>query len=127
MHKSRLSGFIIDCQDAELGPAAQFWGAALGMAVQPLPGDEGRTYTRLIDRNAGLHIEVQTVDHQSRVHLDIETDDIDAEVARLESLGARRVAKVRSWWVMQAPTGHRFCVVSCEGSPGFADSATRWP
>jgi hypothetical protein len=45
------------------------------------------------------------------VHLDIETDDVDAEAARLERLGARRVEKIKTWWVMEAPSGHRFCVV----------------
>lgn len=127
MHKSKLSGFIVDCCTDDLPSAAAFWGSALGMEIRPLPGVEGETYTRLIDRNAGLHIEVQSVRHPSRVHLDIETDNIEAEVARLESLGARRVAQVQSWWVMEAPTGHRFCVVSSEGSPDFAAQATQWP
>ena len=126
MHSSKLAGFIVDCQTTDLGTAAQFWGGALGMAVQSLPGEEGQTYIRLIDPNAFLHVEVQTVTHPSRVHLDIETDDIDAEVARLERLGARRVQKVKTWWVMEAPTGHRFCVVSAHGSPDFASRATRW-
>lgn len=96
------------------------------MAVQSLPGEEGQTYIRLVDPNAFLHVEVQTVSHPSRVHLDIETDDIEAEVARLEGLGARRVQQVKSWWVMEAPTGHRFCVVSAEGSPDFASRARPW-
>ena len=43
--------------------------------------------------------------------IDIETDNIEAEVLRLEKLGARRVAQTKSWWVMEAPSGHRFCVV----------------
>jgi hypothetical protein len=43
-----------------------------------------------------LHIEVQQVQHESRVHLDIETDDIEAEVKRLESLGARRIRQVHT-------------------------------
>ena len=126
MHSSKLAGFIVDCQTTDLGKAAQFWGGALGMAVQSLPGEEGQTYIRLIDPNALLHVEVQTVTHPSRVHLDIETDNIEAEVARLEKLGARRVQKVKTWWVMEAPTGHRFCVVSAHGSPDFASRATRW-
>ena len=58
-----------------------------------------------------LHIEVQKVEHPSRVHLDIEADDIDAEATRLEQLGARRIGFVKRWWVMEAPTGQRFCVV----------------
>jgi hypothetical protein len=72
-----------------------------------------------------MHIEVQAVTHPSRVHLDIETDDIEAEVRRLEALGARRVAQVKTWWVMEAPTGHRFCVVR-NSSPGFAQQARQW-
>ncbi len=127
MHRSRLAGFIIDCQSADLGAAAHFWGAALGMAEKAFAGDEGRTYRGLVDPGGTLNIEVQTVDHASRVHLDIETDDIEAEVARLEALGARRVAQVKHWWVMEAPTGHRFCVVSSRGSPHFAATAHPWP
>ncbi len=60
-----------------------------------------------------LDIEVQRVSHPSRVHLDIETEDIAAEVARLEKLGAKQVGPVKRWVVMEAPTGHRFCVVPC--------------
>jgi len=126
MHKSKLAGFIVDCQTSKLGAAAQFWGGALGMAVQSLPGEEGRKYMQLLDPNAFLHVEVQTVTHPSRVHLDIETDDIEAEVMRLERLGARRVEQVQTWWVMEAPTGHRFCVVSAEGSVDFASRANCW-
>jgi hypothetical protein len=69
---------------------------------------------------------VQRVDHDSRVHLDIETDDIDAEVARLEELGARRVQRTKSWWVMAAPTGQRFCVVA-RSAADFDAVANRWP
>src|SRR5512136_107080 len=111
MHKSKLGGFIIDCKTADLGAAAAFWGAALGMPVRALPGAEGERYVRLEDPFARLHVEVQKVGHPSRVHLDIESDDIDAEVRRLEALGARRVRQVGRWWVLAAPTGQRFCVV----------------
>lgn len=54
---------------------------------------------------------MQKVDHPSRVHFDIESDDVNAEAARLEDLGAKKVAFVKRWWVMEAPTGQRFCVV----------------
>ncbi|HRN61694.1 MAG TPA: VOC family protein, partial [Luteimonas sp.] len=88
------------------------WGAALGLAVTD-PDDGGLgIYDKFEPGPGGLHIEVQKVAHPSRVHLDIETDDIEAEVRRLEALGAKRVQQVRNrWWVMEAPTGHRFCVV----------------
>ncbi|MET0893574.1 MAG: VOC family protein [Pseudoxanthomonas sp.] len=111
-HRSRLAGFIIDCKRGSLASSADFWSQALGLEVQDYDeGGEGR-YAPLGDGPGGLHIEVQKVAHPSRVHLDIETDDIEAEVTRLENLGARRIEFVRErWWVMEAPSGHRFCVV----------------
>ena len=125
MHKSKLAGFIIDCKTDDLPSAATFWGAALGMEVRQLPGAEGEKYVKLEDPNEELHIEVQTVDHPSRVHLDIETDDIEAEVLRLEKLGAKRVAQIETWWVMKAPTGQKFCVVR-KASPHFEQRAKQW-
>ena len=125
MHKSRLGGLIIDCETDDLADAETFWTRALG--YQPVrssnPDDEG--YVPLKTGRDDPHIEIQKVSHPSRVHLDIETDDVDAEVARLEQLGAKRVEQVSSWWIMEAPTGHRFCVVMAEG-PAFAERANSW-
>jgi predicted enzyme related to lactoylglutathione lyase len=126
MHRSRLAGFIIDCRGDDPQAAAAFWSAALGMETRELPGEEGTKYVRLVDRQYGLHVEVQAVDHPSRVHLDIETDDLEAEVRRLEALGARAVERVHTWCVMEAPTGQRFCVVR-KSSPDFDAKATAWP
>ena len=126
MHKSKLSGFIIDCETLDLDRSADFWGSALGMPVRNLPLGEGETYKRLEDSQHGLHIEVQAVSHSSRVHLDIETDDLEAEVQRLEKLGAKRIQQVRTWWVLEAPTGQRFCVVRAT-SEDFDAKASIWP
>lgn len=123
MHKSRLAGFIIDCKTDDLESAAAFWGGALGMDVRALPGEE--KYLRLVDPKDQLHIEVQSVSHPSRVHLDIETDDVEAEVQRLERLGAKRVQKISTWWVLEAPTGQRFCVVRAKAT-SFAAEARTW-
>jgi hypothetical protein len=124
MHKSRLVSFVIDCQTSDPTAAAEFWGAALGRAPRPDPDDA--RYVGLADREGQPIMMVQRVDHPSRIHLDIETDDVEAEVARLEKLGARRVQKIRTWWVMEAPTGHRFCVVRPQRGPLGAD-ANEWP
>ncbi len=126
MHRSRLSGFIIDCRTADLPGAATFWAGALGMEVRALPGAEGERYVQLLDPHDELHVEVQIVDHPSRVHLDIETDDVEAEVRRLEALGAKRIEHLGDWWVLEAPTGQRFCVVPAT-SPRFTGRATQWP
>jgi predicted enzyme related to lactoylglutathione lyase len=124
MHQSRLAGFIIDCQGDELEAATRFWSAALGLAVRSVaaPDPLYRTLDTAADE---VHIEVQQVRHASRVHLDIETDDIAAEVRRLERLGARRIGTVKSWCVMEAPTGQRFCVVQPQRAD-FAARAKRW-
>jgi predicted enzyme related to lactoylglutathione lyase len=124
MHKSRLSTFVIDCQTDDLDAAATFWGEALGRAVNaPQAGDD--RYRDLACRSAEPLLMVQRVTHASRIHLDIETDDIEAEVARLEALGARRVEKIRTWWVMEAPTGQRFCVVRPQRGE-LGEDATTW-
>jgi hypothetical protein len=123
MHRSRLAGFIIDCKDADLDAASQFWSRALGF---PCSGREGDRYERLDAAARDLHVEVQRVEHDSRVHLDIESDDVDAEATRLETLGARRIGKVNSWWLMEAPTGQRFCVVRARDIER-ANDAKVWP
>jgi predicted enzyme related to lactoylglutathione lyase len=125
MHRSRLGGFIIDCKTEDLQAAGRFWGAALGLSVRSSGKPEDANYVKFVTASNDLDIEVQKVDHPSRVHLDIETDDIEAEVERLEKLGAKRVARIRSWWVLEAPTGHRFCVVAAKRSE-FATEANRW-
>ena len=117
-HHSRLAGFIIDSRSDDLDTTARFWSAALGLRVaDPDSGGTGQ-YAEFAGVPGDLHVEVQKVDHPSRVHLDIETDDIDAEVARLEALGATRVAFVKRWWVIQAPDGQRFCVVPLRDDNG---------
>lgn len=126
MHKSRLAGFIIDCQTQDLDASARFWGAALGMKSEAAAAAGEVRYRRLSTAPDELHVEVQQVEHPSRVHLDIEADDIEAEVRRLEALGARRVGPVGTWVVMEAPTGHRFCVVHVQRSD-FDANANTWP
>ena len=111
-HRSRLAGFIIDCNTGDLDAAADFWAHALGCTVADRDAGDGTAEYQMLGGTPGdLHIEVQKVSHPSRVHLDIEADDIDAEAQRLERLGAKKIAFVKRWWVMEAPTGQRFCVV----------------
>jgi predicted enzyme related to lactoylglutathione lyase len=110
-HRSRLAGFIIDCQTDDVDHAAAFWGGALGYAAGESYEEGDAAYAEFSGTPADLQIEVQKVQHPSRVHLDIETDDLDAEAERLEALGAKKIAFVKRWWLMEAPTGHRFCIV----------------
>jgi predicted enzyme related to lactoylglutathione lyase len=125
MHKSMLAGLIIDCQTDDIDSAAGFWSHALGLKTQNIDKPDLAKYIQLSDPQHPPYILVQGVEHPSRVHIDIEADDIEAEVARLEKLGARRIQKVKRWVVMEAPTGQRFCVVHAS-SPQFAEKATTW-
>lgn len=111
-HRARLGGLVIDCKADDVTDAAAFWGAALGGKADL---DEDGRYAEIAGQG-DLKLLVQAVDHDPRVHLDIEADDIPAEVARLEALGATLLARIQTWTVMQAPTGHRFCVVRPQGS-----------
>jgi predicted enzyme related to lactoylglutathione lyase len=111
MHHTRITAFVLDCQVDDLGPATEFWSKALGRAVANPDQDGDGKYAELKTDADEPFLLLQRVEHPSRIHLDIESDDIDAEVARLEKLGAKRIEFVKRWWVMEAPTGHRFCVV----------------
>jgi predicted enzyme related to lactoylglutathione lyase len=125
MHHSRLCAVLIDCMTEDVDVAADFWANALGRPVDPRhPGSRGN-YRMLETPPDECIVEIQRVEHESRVHIDIETDDIPAEVARLEKLGARVVNRLERWIVMQAPTGQRFCVVRVQ-RPGFPKNAHRW-
>jgi hypothetical protein len=116
---------IIDCKTEDLHQAAQFWSAALGRAVDLThPGSRGH-YLMLETPPDEPIAQLQKVDHESRVHIDIETDDIPAEVDRLAALGAQVIARPKRWVVMQAPTGHLFCVVRMQ-RPGFPKNVHRW-
>lgn len=125
MHRSQLAGFIIDCNTPDLERAAQFWSEALGYPLRKAEEEASSKYREMLTGPDGLHLEVQSVEHESRLHLDIETDNVEAEVKRLEALGARRIRQIRTWWVMEAPTGQRFCVVRPQRD-NFTATANTW-
>jgi hypothetical protein len=125
MHRSRINGILIDCNVEDIQAAAEFWAEALGRAVDPdHPGTRGN-YVMLENRPDEVSVQIQRVDHESRVHIDIETDDIPAEVARLEKLGATVDQRMDRWVVMRGPSGQRFCVVRVQRD-GFDKSSNSW-
>ena len=111
----RLANICIDCAD----PAglARFWSEALGWPVTSEEPDEVEIQPK--NRPNGLDIlflkvpEAKTV--KNRLHIDLRPDDRDAEVARLEGIGARRADVGQgpdvSWVVMADPEGNEFCVL----------------
>jgi Glyoxalase-like domain len=125
MHLSRLCAVLIDCRNANLDEASRFWSEALGRSVDLNHPGSRDNYRMLETPPDEPIVQIQRVDHESRVHIDIETDDIAAEVTRLTQLGAKVVDRLERWVVMEAPTGQRFCVVRVQ-RPGFPKNANRW-
>jgi predicted enzyme related to lactoylglutathione lyase len=125
MHQSRLCAILIDCNTADVDAAARFWAQALGRPVDSEHAGSRGNYRMLETPPDEPIVQIQRVPHESRVHLDIESDDISAEVSRLEKLGATVVERLERWVVMQAPTGQRFCVVRVQ-RPGYPKNANTW-
>jgi predicted enzyme related to lactoylglutathione lyase len=107
-HRSRLTAIGIDVPADVHEVATRFWRSAFGSDHDGL----AQAGYASIGRERGLDAFIQALDAGGqRIDLDIETDDVDAEVRRLEALGATRVQPVLMWWVMQDPVGLLFCVV----------------
>ncbi len=117
MHRSRFSTLLIDVPRADAPAAATFWSAALGVPARPVPGEE--EFTDLPGAVPPLVLAVQAVDDQPRYHLDIETDDVDAETARLVALGAVQIDRWLDCRILRAPGGHLLCVI-----PRHSDAET---
>jgi predicted enzyme related to lactoylglutathione lyase len=109
-------GLVLDCADPER--LAGFWAEALGYTnlgrADPyvLLVDEAKQRPKLL-----LQQVAEPKPGKNRMHLDVEADDVDGEVRRLEGLGARRVEDPMEehgsrWVVMADPEGNEFCVCS---------------
>lgn len=108
-HRSRLSTLLIDAPTRAASASAAFWSQALGTPARSVPGEE--QFTSLPGALPDLVVAVQAVDDQARYHVDIETDDVDAETARLLALGAVEVGRWLECRTLRAPGGHLVCVI----------------
>ncbi|TCO23245.1 hypothetical protein EV652_10970 [Kribbella steppae] len=120
-----MSTFLIDVRRDEVGKATEFWASALGVETATPSGEP--QFTRLENAVPGYVTAVQSVDDEPRYHLDIETDDVAAEVARLVGLGAVEVSSWQGCHTLRAPGGHLLCVIPVHSTPEyFAERATTW-
>jgi Glyoxalase-like domain len=125
MHRSRVSTLLIDAPVHLAARSAAFWSAALGSPPQHVPGEP--QFTGLPGAVPGLVTSVQAVDDEARYHLDVETDDVAAEVARLLALGATEVSTWEGCHTLRAPGGHLLCVIPLHSDPpDFAEHAHTW-
>jgi catechol 2,3-dioxygenase-like lactoylglutathione lyase family enzyme len=125
MHRSKLRALMIDVPGPDLAPATAFWAGALGLSPNRAPA-EAHPYLTLLPSEEGMRVTLQRIDGAARFHVDIETDDLEAEVKRLEALGAQEVERSGDWVVMRDPAGLPVCVVPME-STDFDATATSWP
>jgi hypothetical protein len=116
----RIATLTVDC--TEPAPIARWWAEALGWHITYEADDEV-----VIKPNAELHLGdsavpcllfIKVPDEKvvkNRLHLDLRPDDRDAEVARLEALGAKRIDIGQgpdvTWVVMSDPFENEFCVL----------------
>jgi predicted enzyme related to lactoylglutathione lyase len=116
---------MIDVPEPAFSPSVHFWADAVGRAPSRSPS-EADPYLTLMPAEEGVRLTFQRIPSgPPRIHLDIETDDVNAEVRRLEALGGEVVDRVEDWVVLQDPAGLLFCVISVD-STDFDASATRW-
>jgi predicted enzyme related to lactoylglutathione lyase len=129
-HRSRLTAVLIDVPGADHDAETAFWSQALGHQGKRL--DNHPEYSFLGQVTPGIEFMVQALqdpaesDARPRIHIDIESDDIDAEVERLKALGAVEVRRVHSWVIMRDPAGIAFCVVKVQVQDMFDQHATTW-
>jgi predicted enzyme related to lactoylglutathione lyase len=131
-HHSRVCQFVIDVDD--LGQGVAFWSAALDATEEPISERSRHIYRRLRLPDAEIRVLLQRTDEEKvskeRMHLDLETDDVEAEVRRLEALGATRwdhqQERGYDFWVMRDPWGNEFCVLQPE-FPELLALRRPWP
>jgi Glyoxalase-like domain len=123
VHRSRLHVVLIDSAPEAADREVEFWAAALGREPRP---ETGTPFTTLAPLGSGCLLAHQRLDDgPSRIHLDIESDDTAAEVARLQELGAVRVGEHDGCIHLRDPAGLVFCVVPVQ-SDDFDQHATTW-
>ncbi len=121
MHRILLREVVIDAPHDSFEATRDFWSAALMADARRVP--DFPEFTGLVAPASRSWVGLQEIEEgPARYHLDIETDDVEAEVERLVALGAERVAAGRTWVVLRDPAGLLFDVVPAE-SPWFAEQS----
>jgi predicted enzyme related to lactoylglutathione lyase len=125
-HYSKLSVIVIDAPEEDHDQELAFWQAAIGTEltrVERHPEYHGARLPHL--DHMGMLVQ-RLGEGPARVHLDFHTNDVEAEVTRLEELGARREQQVHEWYVLRDPAGLLFCVIPARPGTLNDDNAQRW-
>jgi catechol 2,3-dioxygenase-like lactoylglutathione lyase family enzyme len=108
----RLGSTVINCADLE--SMTDFWSAALDL--RPNQREAGDSFRVLRGERVNLSLQVAKtpVSARDQMHLDLYSDDLDAQVERLRALGAEWVRREDdpddTYVVMRDPEANEFCV-----------------
>lgn len=129
MHRSRIGIFLIDHPESSHDASLAFWGGVVGREPQVESDDPDYAAITQLGSLGSIRLEGQRVGEGTapRIHLDIESDDVEAEVARVEALGATVVERRQGYVIMNDPGGLVFCVVGIQTGEHFEREATTWP
>ena len=110
-----LRWLVVDCVDPQ--GIARFWSAALQRPI----ADGGSDWASIPGSPHLFFVQVpEPKSTKSRLHLDWDSPDREAEVLRLIELGATRHADREeaalglAWTVVSDPEGNEFCVVQAD-------------
>ncbi len=112
-HRSRVVQVSVDVQAESYATELAFWREATGWQREPGRRPE---YDRLAPpESSPLRLLVQRLENDdgaltTRAHIDMGTDDLDAEVERLQAHGATVQRRMDYWVILDDPAGLPFCV-----------------
>lgn len=129
MHRSRIGVVLIDHPAETYEQAAEFWAAAHGCERPEKRPTAESPYEMLGHLPGGTELSLQRTGSgtPARVHLDIETDDVEAEIARVVALGAAIAERREGYAILHDPGGLVFCIVPVQTGDAFEEHATTWP
>ena len=107
---------FLDVPAADLEPAAAFWSAVTGWQPSERRGEDGQFLT-LLPAAGSAYVKVQAVDGPAGLHLDLDSTDRPAAVARAGELGATHAWTYHDVEVMRSPGGFTFCQTLVDGAP----------
>lgn len=123
-HHSRLNVIVIDVPPVDHDRELEFWRAAVGRPLTRV--ERYPEYHGAVLHGSQVLLVQRLATGPARVHVDIHTDDLAAEIARLEALGAERVSHGQPWQVLRDPAGLLFCVVPDPPGTLNAENSQRW-
>ncbi|MDI2124613.1 VOC family protein [Yinghuangia seranimata] len=114
---------FIDRPRADFDQGRVFWSTVTETSFSELRGDQGEFVT-LLPKDGDPCLKVQAVDGAGGIHLDLACEDVEAEQARAEAIGATVETPHDGWTVMRSPAGLLFCLVPWYGEATRPDVVT---